>query len=78
MVSLRSYLSPSHVVLDLDGRSKADLLQRAGTHLAPLLSGLDATEITGLLAARVTRRARCHACQAGELAGRHIGWQLRT
>jgi nitrogen PTS system EIIA component len=52
MVSLRSYLSPQHVVLDLDGRSKTELLQGAGSHLAALVDGLDAGEITGLLAAR--------------------------
>lgn len=52
MVSLRSYLSPEHVVLDLGGRSKTELLEGAGSHLAPLLPGLDAVEITGLLAAR--------------------------
>lgn len=52
MVSLRSYLSPKHVVLDLDGRTKAELLRGAGSHLAPLLTGLDAGQITGLLDAR--------------------------
>jgi len=52
MVQLSTYLSPRHVVLDLGGDSKAELLQGAGRCLEALIDGLDAAEITDLLVAR--------------------------
>ena len=52
MVTLGSYLSPKHVVLDLEGDTKSALLEGASHHLNELVPALQPDEIAGLLTAR--------------------------